>query len=204
MQILGCRKPMSLEDRILVVGAQIGQIAKQLFTLGYEFEDPSAVFPGPEDDTDAAIARIEREAGRLPLAIKLFWRHVGSVDFIGRHKDWTGCEYPDPLFVYPPSMALDELESFLEDREQRLRCNYPYFVPIAPDSKHKENVSGGGCYNLSMPAGADDPLLEDEPHRTTFVNYLELAARYGGFPGLERCSGHRWPLEKIVDNGTGG
>jgi len=193
---------MSLEDRIITVGVQIKQIAKRLFALGYEFEDRSAVFPGPERDTDSAIARIEREMGKLPLAIKLFWRRVGSVNLIGRHTDWKGCEYPDPLFVYPPSMALDELESFLEDREERLRCNYPYFVPIAPDAKHKENVSGGGCYNLRMPAIEDDPLLEDEPHQTTFVNYLELAVLWGGFPGLERCTDHRWPLEKILDTGN--
>ncbi len=194
---------MSLEDRIIAVGVQIGQIARRLFALGYEFEDPSAVFPGPERDTDAAIARIEREAGKLPLAIKHFWSRVGSVNFIGRHTDWTGCEYPDPLFVYPPSMALDELESFLDDREERLRCNYPYFVPIAPDAKHKENVSGGGCYQLTMPRIADDPFLEEEPHRTTFVNYLEIAVRWGGFPGLERYPGHHWPLEKILDTRTG-
>lgn len=193
---------MSFEDRILVVGTQIGQIASRLSSLGYEFDDPSDVFPGPEEDTDAIIARIERDAGELPLAIKLFWRRVGSVNFIGLQKDWTGCEYPDPLFVYPPSMALDELESFLEDREERLRCNYPYFVPIAPDKFHKQNVSGGGCYNLSMPADADDPPLNDEPHQTTFVKYLELAIRWGGFPGLESCSAHRWPLEKIVDDHT--
>ena len=192
---------MSLEDRIITVSSQIGQIAKRLFALGYEFHDPSSVFPGPEDETDQAIMRIEREAGRLPLAIQLFWRHVGSVNFIGKHKDWTGCDYTDPLFVYPPSMALDELDSFLDDREDRLRCSYPYFVPIAPDAKHKENVSGGGCYYLSMPAINDDPILEEEPNQTTFVNYLERAVRWGGFPGLQRYAGHRWPLEKILDTG---
>ena len=58
----------------------------------------------------------------------------------------------------------------------------PYCVPVAPDAYHKQNVSGGMWYNLSVPAVTDDPPLNDERHRTTFVGYLELALRWGGFP----------------------
>src|SRR5689334_11240394 len=42
----------------------------------------AAAFPGPETDTEDAIARIEREIGALPLALKIFWRRVGSINFI--------------------------------------------------------------------------------------------------------------------------
>jgi hypothetical protein len=41
------------------------------------------VFPGPEEIASAAIARIEREVGAVPLALKLFWQRVGSVDLCG-------------------------------------------------------------------------------------------------------------------------
>jgi hypothetical protein len=116
---------MSLEARILTVGEQIAKIARRLPSLGYEFQRPSAVFPGPEPATEDAIARIEREAGALPLALKAFWRSVGSVDFTARHRrsqpvdyPWAGCEYPDPLVVYPPSAAISELDEFLGDREE--------------------------------------------------------------------------------------
>jgi hypothetical protein len=196
---------MSLEARILKVGRQIATIARRLPSLEYRFRDPSAALPGPEPGTDAAIERIEREVGTLPLGIKLFWRLVGSVDFTGPHGDWTvveypwdGCDCPDPLVVYPPSLAISELDEFLGDREERVRCDFPYLVPIAPDFKCKDNVSGGMFYNLSVPAVDDDPPLNDERHRTTFVSYLELAVRWGGFPGLDRCSGHNWPLREIT------
>jgi hypothetical protein len=196
---------MTLEARILRVGDQIAKIAQRLPALGYPFQDPSAVFPGPEPGTEDAIERIEREIGELPLALKAFWRLVGSVNFMARHEvsaareyPWDGCEYPDPLVVYPPSVAIFELDEFLGDREERMRCALPYLVPIAPDDVHKDNVSGGMWYNVSVPAVADDPPLNDERHRTTFVSYLELAVRWGGFPGLDRCPEHSWPLREIL------
>jgi hypothetical protein len=189
---------MLLPDRILSAGRGIERVAERLEDLGYQFDDPAAVFPGPEPGVDAAIERIEREVGALPLAIKLFWRSVGSVNFMGEHLDWEGCEYPDPLVVYPPSVAVLELDEFLADREERLRCNYPYLIPVAPDEYHKENVSGGMYYNLTVPAVADDPPLNDERHRTTFAAYLELALRWGGFPGLDRCKQHNWPLADLT------
>jgi hypothetical protein len=206
LALLGYPPPaMSLEARIVTVGEQIAKIARRLPALGYPFHRPSAAFPGPEPGTEAAIERIEREVGRLPLALKAFWRIVGSVDFTARRRrsqpveyPWDGCEYPDPLVVYPPSVAIAELDEFLGDREERLRCGSPYIVPIAPDDVHKDNVSGGMCYNLTVPAVADDPPLNDEWHRATFVSYLELAVRWGGFPGLERCPEHGWPLRELV------
>lgn len=190
-------KPVPLEDRIRRIGRGIERIAGQLQALGYVFEAPAAVFPGPEADTEAAIERIEREAGALPMAIKFFWRLAGSVNFMGGHPDWQGCEYPDPLVIYSPSIAVAELDEFVSDREERLRCNSPYVVPVAPDAYHKADVSGGMWYNLSVPAVAEDPPLNDERHRTSFLAYLELALRWGGFPGLEQCRGHNWPLKQI-------
>ena len=190
---------MSLDLRIIDVARKIALIAHRLPALGYRFDDPAAAFPGIEADTDAAIARIEREVGTIPLALKLFWTRVGSVNFIGRHEDWDGCDYPDPLVIYPPSIAAFELDEFLGDRAERLRSNVPYRIPIAPDYYHKEGVSGGMWYNLSVPAIADDPPLNDEPHRTTFVNYLELAVRWGGFSGLDGCKHHNWPIARILD-----
>ena len=202
---------MSLEARIRKVGEQIAKIARRLPELGYRFQRPSAAFAGPEPGTEDAIDRIEREAGRLPLALKVFWRSVGSVDFTARHRTsapceypWDGCAHPDPLVIYPPSAAIAELDEFLGDRGERIRSDFPYVVPIAPDDAHKDNVSGGMWYNLSVPAVADDPPLNDERHRTTFVSYLELAVRWGGFPGLDRCPGHSWPLRELVGDPPGG
>jgi len=201
---------MSLEARILTVGEHIAKIAQRLPALGYQFQRPSAVFPGPEPGTEGAIARIEQEFGTLPLALKTFWRLVGSVDFTAHHRrsqpveyPWHASDYPDSLVVYPPSAAVAELDEFLGDREERMRCDFPYVVPIAPDDVHKDNFSGGMWYNVSVPAVADDPPLNDEWHQTTFVSYLELAVRWGGFPGLERCPEHGWPLRELVGSAAG-
>jgi hypothetical protein len=189
---------MSLETRIDWVGNSIRILVRSLTKRGYQFERPAEVFPGPERATAGAIARIEREIGHLPLALKLFWQRIGSVDLCGSHADWDGCDYPDPLIVYPPSVAIGELVDFLADRDERLRCNFPYLVPIAPDSYHKAHVSGGMWYNISVPAVADDPPLNDEWHGTTFVSYLELAVRWAGLPGLSVCPGHTWPIVELV------
>jgi hypothetical protein len=189
---------MDLEQRILAIGQGIERIVDRLNALGYQFANPSAVLPGPEPDTCDAIARIECEIGPLPLALKLFWQRVGSVNLIGHHPQWEGCDYPDSLVIFPASLAIEELDSFLEDREERLRHNYPYEVPIAPDAKHKQDVSGGPPYTIAVPAVADDPPLQSEPHNTTFVSYLELALRWGGFPGLDDWSVHTWPLPSLA------
>lgn len=189
---------MTLESRISLVGDSIRLLVKRLTEIGFRFERPSAVFPGPEGSLSSPIARIEREVGTVPLALKLFWQQIGSVDLCGSHPEWEGCDYPDPLVVYPSSVAIQELDEFLADKEERLRCDFPYLVPIAPDLYHKADVSGGMWYNVTVPALADDPPLNDEWHHTTFVNYLEFTVRWGGFPGLSRCPAHSWPIAELV------
>jgi hypothetical protein len=195
---------MTLESRINAIGGSIRFLVKRLGEGGFQFERPAGAFRSPEAGAAAAIARIEREAGRVPLALKLFWCQVGSVDLCGSHPEWGGCDYPDPLVVYPPSAAIQELDEFLADKEERLRRNFPYLIPIAPDNYHKENVSGGMWYNVSVPAVADDPLLNDEWNHTTLVGYLELAVQWAGFPGLSRCPGHSWPVADLVRAIRGG
>lgn len=175
---------MQIGRRIESIGERIRTLASALQIHGFQFQNPDEVLPGPEPGTTEAIARIEREVGELPLALKRFWKHIGSVDFCGSHPDWEGADYPDPLVVFPPSVAIYELDDFLSDREERLRHSLPYLVPIAPDD------SGGMWHNLSVPAVADDPPLNDEWHHTTFIGYLAIAILWGGFPGLARYPGH--------------
>jgi hypothetical protein len=189
---------MTIELRINAVRATIAVLADRLTEHGFKFKYPTEVFPGPQKNAVTAIERLEREVGNLSLALKLFWLQVRSVNFCGSHPQWAGCEYPDPLFVYPPSVATEELNQFLADKEERLRRDFPYHVPIAPDLLHKEDVSGGMWYNVSVPAVADDPPLNDEWHHTTFLNYLEVAVKWAGFPGLSRCPGHSWPLARLL------
>lgn len=184
------------------IGRDLQVLARNLKELRYLFDRPDNILPGVEAGTPGAIERIEGEIGAIPLAIKVFWTHVGSVDFGGYHPEWEGCEYHDPLIVEPPSSAIAELEQYqqyLNDQREQSRPGFPspYLLPIAPDAKHKENVSGGMWYNVNVPAVADDPPLNDEPHETTFMAYLGIALQLGGFPGLDWYPQHSWPLPKI-------
>ncbi len=51
-------------------------------------------------------------------------------------------------------------------------------------------------YTIAIPNAAADAFLVGERHKTTFVNYIRLAFRWGGFPGWERYKTK--PSEEIV------
>jgi hypothetical protein len=189
---------LTLENRINGIGEGIRILVHRLTERGFEFERPTEIFPGPERDTSEMIARIEIEVGEVPLALKLFWQNIGSVNLCGSHPDWQGCDNPDALVVFPPSFAIYELGEFLSDKEERLRHNFPYLIPISPDDLHKIHVSGGMWYNVSVPALADDPPLNDEWHRTTFVDYLEETLKWAGFSALCDCKEHSWPVDALT------
>jgi hypothetical protein len=192
---------MSLEARIDSVGRHIQLLARRLAERGFQFERPDAVLPGPENGAAEAIERIEVGVGALPQSLKLLWQRVGSVDLCGGHPEWElqGECCPGPLAVHPPSFAIEELEEFIADKAERLKRSFPYVVPISPDCYHKAGVSGGMFYNISVPAVADDPPLNDEWHNCTLVTYLEFAVKWAGFPGLERCPIHTWPIAELVE-----
>lgn len=188
---------MTLENRIARGAEALRRLVEWLRDRGYRFASPGAALPGPEAGTSVAIARLEHEVGPVPLAVKLFWQHIGSVDLCGDHAEWTGCDLPDPLVVYPPSVALAELDDFMSDRQERLRVAFPFSIPVAPDALHKANLSGGMWVSVSVPAVADDPPLNDAGHDSTFLGVLENAIQWGGFPGLSSCAAHSWPIDEL-------
>jgi hypothetical protein len=187
-----------IDDRLGVIAATLPTLASRLRAEGYVFARPEHVLPGVESDVERHIQRIEQECGAIPYAVAEFWRRIGSVDLCGLQPSWNGCEFPDPLFVYPASAAVEELQEFLDDHEERMKYDFPYLIPISPDAYHKENVSGGMWYNVNCPAIADDPPLNDERHATTFIGFLEIALQWAGFPALDRCEGHGWPVKSLT------
>jgi hypothetical protein len=185
------------------LGQRIAALVARLHAGGYVFERPNEVFPGPDLRAPAAIQAIESAVGQLPLALKLFWLRVGSVDLSGSHPHWQASGYLDQLVVFPSPYALYELEEYLDDQEERDRYNQPYAVPVAPDYLHKANVSGGSPYSVAVPAIADDPPLNDTPSPETFLEHIENALRFGGFPGLADCPGHTWPVSSLSASAEG-
>jgi hypothetical protein len=90
----------------------------------------------------------------------------------------------DPLFVD----TVDSLLRYLDRREELglpITRDGMHELDLAPDEWLKYGVSGGGSYVVKVPNPAADASFEYEWHDTTFVNYLRICFRWGGFPGLE-------------------
>src|SRR5262245_7775914 len=174
----------------------------RLLSMGYRFSHPESALLSPSPEVEDEIRFLEAHIGEVPLALTMFYRVVGSVDFTGAHPEWEGCEYPDPIVVYPLSDAVSEAKEYLElksPEEEYWASNSGIFrVPIAADYYHKEDVGGGMWYGVEFPNRNDDPELLEEWHHTTFVGYLRLCFEWGGFSGLERAEvSHSWPLAKL-------
>jgi hypothetical protein len=175
----------------------VATLIERLTAMGYHFgryPDGSspAFYSGPLSPPDpgikAQIDRLEAGIGSIPLSLRVWWEVVGTVDFIGQHPDWP--ELSDPLVVYPPEAAEYEFDEWKAWREEvGPEEAGPFYAPLAPDDLHKDNISGGGPYAILLPNPAIDARLEDEWHNTTFVNYLRICFRWGGFPGFERVRG---------------
>jgi len=185
------------DARIGKIHARLTALHTRLREAGYEFADPEAALPGTGPSVQAALAKIENAVGPIPLTLRLFYERIGSVDFTGFHPAWHGCEYPDPIVVFAVEDAATELEDYLYDPAAYVATFGSFRLPIAPDYLHKSDVSGGMWYGIAVPGQEPDPPLLEEWHHTTFLDYLEIAIRFGGFPGLERCPDHNWPIARL-------
>jgi hypothetical protein len=173
------------------VRTNVELLIPRLHSIGYKFgiyPDGSlpAYYSGehvpPAPDIRGRIAALEGSIGAIPLSLRVFWEVVGSVDLTGYHPEWP--EYSDPLIVYPIDGIDTEYDYWREACEENGPEEFGAFgIPIAPDVYHKDNVSGGPPYSIIVPNGTIDAKLEDERHETTFVDYLRICFRCGGFPG---------------------
>jgi hypothetical protein len=110
-----------------------------------------------------------------------------SKEFLQQLQQPTAMEGPDvesdPLVVEPYFLDLEEdMEG--EDEAEAEAGPGPHDVIIAPDSTHKTNHSGGSPYVIQFPDLAIDSPMQGEEDYGTFVEYLRMCFRWGGFPGL--------------------
>jgi hypothetical protein len=173
------------------VRANMETLIQRLSAYGYLFDDrpvPRWKEPGP--DVAERIAALEALVGPVPLSVRACYETIGAINFLGHHPaferrgddPWNAL--PDPLVVLPIASLIDDCRERLEDPNwDRAR---PLDLPLAPDILHKANVSGGPPYGVYVPDPSADALFRHEWHETTFVNYLRISLRWGGFPGLER------------------
>jgi hypothetical protein len=159
------------------VEANVCDITARLRGLGYRLAPAQAHEP-PSPKAQKQVARLEKAAGTLPLALRAFYEVVGAVDWIGEHPSLAppnDSVAPDPLVMFPIEDALKRCKQGFADGA----------IVIAPDDMHKANTSGGEPYEIAVPdLGADGKLL-NEGHDLYFVQYLRLVFRFGGLPGYD-------------------
>jgi hypothetical protein len=80
---------------------------------------------------------------------------------------------------------------------------HPFRIDLAPDDFTKANISGGGPYCIEVPFSGADPLFADERHKLPFLDYLRLAFRWAGFPGLDRHAERRDVQDFVARFGEG-
>jgi len=156
------------------------------------------IFKPSTVETPERVTRLEQLVGLLPLSLKCWYEEVGGVNLIGLFPDIGGQEVHlrdgpvwDPLCIYPVELAIKMVTEHIK---------YGAWGPgsplsLSPDRWFKYGFGGSGAYSISLPCKAFDAPLLLEEHDTTFINYLRICFRWGGFPGLE--SDHRFPRGQI-------
>jgi hypothetical protein len=151
----------------------------------------------PNQQGAKVIQRIETlTSAALPASLRAFWMVVGGIDLIWDHGGdvelsdlGIGIDMAamDPLAIDSPDRAAYVLDEW---RDQRAGIDPeladPFRLDLAPCAAHKANAGSGPPYGVELPFVGADPYFINEPHNLTFVDYLRLAFRWGGFPGLEK------------------
>ncbi len=172
------------------------------------------VFAPPKPGVQERIAELEAIVGTLPLSLRAYYEVVGELNLVGEPPktwhDWVSTpDGLDALYVDRIEAAFEAMlwedvygdmsteEWDLPDPDEEDLCDSRAYyalphdcrlIPIAPDEWHKYNISGCGGYEIAVPNPSADARLLTERHRTTFVNYLRICLRWGGFPKLEQLA----------------
>jgi len=130
------------------------------------------------------MKRVVKAGGEIPLSLRAWHATLGGVNLAGSHPEVApvGVEC-DPLFVAPFQFVLDACQAWAEENVEKEESP-PFQMPISPNRLAK---AGGSAktplYAVTLPQVGLDAIVENEPHRLHFVDYLRLAFEWGGFPG---------------------
>jgi len=154
-------------------------------------ENDIPVFRIPTAETLVCVKKLEQVVGTLPLSLNSWYEEVGCVNIVGFFPSRSDRTFNrqigshiDPLLIYSAEFVL---KMILEYDRMGVWKKDPT-VPLAPDNLFKYGYSGSGPYAIQLPHKAFDAPLLRERHHTTFINYLRICLRWGGFPGLEQES----------------
>lgn len=167
---------------------------------------PPPQFAEAEPDILVRLNAFERDIGILPLSLRAWYEQVGAVNFVGIYpvedptdpegfSHWQQvksadvqafrrsystlqavrpCHHDlDPLWVYPFAYSSEAMDN-----------RTPPELMLAPDEDFKMGLPGSGQYIVALHNAGADAIIENEWHETTFVKYLRICFRWGGFLGL--------------------
>lgn len=188
--------------------ANVEGLIDRLITLGFAFKGAHLVFVPTSSDDLPRLDAIEDRIGALPLSIRAWYEHVGTICLRGEHpqltlfmSDWADQHsiYPDPLkFLCPPPYVFALYDEWIEnhaDMPDASTEDEPFVIEFSGAAYHKAGVSGGPPYGIAIPDAAADAIIRDFWRETTFVAYLRDAFAWGGFPGFARYPDY--PREQI-------
>lgn len=67
------------------VRVNVEKITERLKALPFDFENPNEAFEPPDPETIAQLDAFEREIGPVPLSVRAWAEHVGSVQWMGTY-----------------------------------------------------------------------------------------------------------------------
>ena len=173
----------------------LNSLIQSLESLGYEFgydEGNGFQKSTPVISLEPEYIEFVLEFGKeinnfIPYSFQIWLEAIGLVDLRGHHPEWK-VEYPDALVIQVSREDFEyEYRNWADTKEDDLE---KFILPFAPDSHHKENVSGGPPYSIELGQPSMDARVVDEPHNLYFMDYLQLCFSFGGFPGFKNM-----PLE---------
>jgi hypothetical protein len=174
-------------------------ITERLRTVGWqalssEYQDLRTP-PKPSDE--AVFSGIAEISGApIPPTLLAFWRVVGGINWVwdynsGDRPPDLGFDLPpeehDALCVHAPSVIGYLFDEWIDQKDEAgFDVEHQLRIDLAPDYLHKADISGGSPYCIEVPFLGADPWFSDERHGLPFLDYLRLAFRCAGFPGLDR------------------
>lgn len=180
--------------------ANIELLIPRLTEIGFQFFAPEMVYGLPKQKDLDCLRELEVQVGSIPISMRICYENIGFVLLMGAHPGWmnylTKDFLIDPLVILPIESGLEDLQEWKWRKETfGDKVNGGFQFPLSPDIYHKSNISGGEPYSIRLPNAAIDAPLIGERHNTTFVDYLRICFKWGGFPGFETCE--TYPREVI-------
>ena len=155
-----------------------------------DFSEAPLGMPAP--DILERIEAFEAKFGAIPLSLRMFWEVVGSVNLVGHHPDFYYLN--DPLLIG----SVEELESVTSEEYFFDGCDIVGAdLILAPGIYLKGDVADGDSFAMRIPNRCLDGKLEELHYGLSFLEYLRLCFRCGGFPGYSLDLKHRFSQPEI-------